>query len=91
MSNPVEDLIIDLLSNLKNKDTLGPNQVAKAINAEYWRRQLPQVRAAIQSLENAGRIEVVRKGKVVPFEGIKGIYRFRLVDEAESQTPEPEA
>ncbi|WP_140985712.1 DUF3253 domain-containing protein [Asticcacaulis tiandongensis] len=90
MSNPVEDLIIDLLSNLKNNETLGPNQVAKAINAEYWRRQLPQVRAAIQSLEDAGRIEVVRKGKVVPFEGIKGIYRVRLVSESVA-APESDA
>ncbi|MFT4089685.1 MAG: DUF3253 domain-containing protein [Asticcacaulis sp.] len=88
MSNPVEELIIDLLSSLKNNETLGPNQVAKAINAEYWRRQLPQVRAAIQALEEAGRIEVVRKGKVVPFEGIKGIYRVRLATEAPAENGE---
>ncbi|MFT3998251.1 MAG: DUF3253 domain-containing protein [Asticcacaulis sp.] len=78
MANPVEELIIELLNDLGDKETLSPNQVAKSINEENWRRQLPQVRAAIGQLVEAGRIEVVRKGKVVEFEGIKGIWRIRL-------------
>ncbi|ESQ79040.1 DUF3253 domain-containing protein [Asticcacaulis sp. YBE204] len=78
MSNPVEELIVELLTDLKSNDTLSPNQVAKTINEENWRRQLPQVRAAIQKLVDEGKIEVLRKGKVVDFEGIKGIYRLRL-------------
>lgn len=78
MSNPVEELIIELLKDLGNNETLSPNQVAKTINEENWRRQLPQVRAAIGQLVEAGRIEIVRKGKVVDFEGIKGIWRIRL-------------
>ncbi|MDC7683419.1 histone H1/H5 family protein [Asticcacaulis sp. BYS171W] len=78
MSNPVEELIVELLTDLKGNDTLSPNQVAKTINEENWRRQLPQVRAAIQKLVDEGKIEVIRKGKVVDFEGIKGIYRVRL-------------
>lgn len=77
-SNPVEILIVELLSGLTHKETLSPNQVAKTINEENWRRQLPQVRAAIQKLVDEGQIEVVRKGKVVPFENLKGIYRLRL-------------
>lgn len=78
MANPVEELIIELLTELGDKETLSPNQVAKTINAENWRRQLPQVRAAIGHLVEAGRIEVVRKGKVVEFDGIRGIWRIRL-------------
>lgn len=77
-SNAVEDLIVELLSGLADKETLSPNQVAKTINEENWRRQLPQVRAAIQKLVDAGKIEVIRKGKVVEFENLKGIYRLRL-------------
>jgi len=80
MSNPVEDLIIELLTQLGHKETLSPNQVAKSINEENWRRQLPQVRAAIGQLVEAGRIEVVRKGKVADYEGIRGIWRIRLSD-----------
>ena len=78
MSNPVEELIIELLKDLGNSETVSPNQVAKTINEENWRRQLPQVRAAIGQLVEAGRIEIVRKGKVVDYEGIKGIWRIRL-------------
>lgn len=78
MTNPVEELIIELLKDLGNSETLSPNQVAKTINEENWRRQLPQVRAAIGQLVEAGRIEIVRKGKVVDYEGIKGIWRIRL-------------
>ncbi|UDF05369.1 DUF3253 domain-containing protein [Asticcacaulis sp. AND118] len=78
MSNPVEELIIERLNDLGDKETLSPNQVAKMINEENWRRQLPQVRAAIGQLVEAGRIEIVRKGKVVDYDGIKGIWRIRL-------------
>ncbi|ADU13191.1 histone H1/H5 family protein [Asticcacaulis excentricus] len=82
MANPVEELIVELLTELGDKETLSPNQVAKTINAENWRRQLPQVRAAIGQLVEAGRIEVVRKGKVVAFDGIRGIWRIRLAGAA---------
>jgi hypothetical protein len=80
MTNPVEDLILTLLSELSLMDTLSPNQVAKAINEENWRRQLPQVRAAILQLVKSGRIHIIRKGKVVEeVETLKGIYRIRLI------------
>ena len=78
MSQIVEDTMLALLSQVREGESISPNDVAKAVSAENWQRQLPKVRAVILALTRQGRLEVVRKGKPVPLEGIKGIYRIRL-------------
>ncbi|HVZ29018.1 MAG TPA: DUF3253 domain-containing protein [Asticcacaulis sp.] len=78
MSSQVEETLLALLSQVKSPESISPNDVAKALNAENWQRQLPKVRAVILDLARQGRIEVLRKGKPVEFEGLKGIYRIRL-------------
>jgi hypothetical protein len=77
MSSQVEETLLALLSQVKSPESISPNDVAKALDAENWQRQLPKVRAVILDLVRKGQIEVVRKGKPVAFEGIKGIYRIR--------------
>ena len=78
MSQQVEDTLLELLSQVRNSESISPNQVAKALNAENWQRELPKVRAVIVGLARKGLIEVVRKGKPVAPEDLKGIYRVRL-------------
>ncbi len=78
MSSQVEETLLELLSQLRDNDSLSPNQVAKVLNAENWQRELPKVRNAALGLARNGRIEYVRKGKPISPEGIKGIYRLRL-------------
>ncbi|ESQ74774.1 DUF3253 domain-containing protein [Asticcacaulis sp. AC402] len=79
MSQLAEETLLALLSQVRSHESISPNDVAKAISAENWQRELPKVRAVIVGLARQGRIEVVRKGKPVEPEGLKGIYRVRLV------------
>ncbi len=81
MSQQVEETLLELLSQVRNSESISPNQVAKALNAENWQRELPKVRAVIVGLARQGRIEVLRKGKPVSPEDLKGIYRVRLAAE----------
>ena len=85
MSQTVEETLLDLLSQVRKGDSISPNDVAKAIDATNWRRELPKVRAVIIGLARQGKLEVLRKGKPIEPEGFKGIYRVRLPqDETQS-------
>jgi hypothetical protein len=42
----VEDAILDALAAVPGGKSVAPDQVAKAIDLERWRRVLPQVKAA---------------------------------------------
>ena len=79
MSQLAEETLLELLSQVRKGESISPNDVAKAISRENWQRELPKVRAVIVGLARQGRIELLRKGKPVDPEGIKGIYRVRLV------------
>ncbi|MEI9904713.1 MAG: DUF3253 domain-containing protein [Asticcacaulis sp.] len=57
---------------------ISPNDVAKAVDRENWQRELPKVRAVAIGLARQGRLQVLRKGKPIEPEGLKGIYRLRL-------------
>ena len=78
MSQLIEETLFDLLSQVRKGDSISPNDVAKAIDATNWRRELPKVRAVIIGQARQGRIDVLRKGKPIEPEGFKGIYRIRL-------------
>lgn len=55
-----------------------PSEVARAL-AEAWRPLLGPVRAAAIGLAQAGRIEILRKGKKVPPEDVRGVIRLRAL------------
>jgi hypothetical protein len=78
MSQIIEETIASLLSQVRTGESISPNQVAKALDAVNWRRELPKVRGVIIGLARQGRLEVLRKGKPIEPEGFKGVYRIRL-------------
>ncbi|MBP2158631.1 MULTISPECIES: DUF3253 domain-containing protein [Asticcacaulis] len=78
MSSQIEETLLDLLSQVREGESISPNQVAKALDAENWQRELPKVKAVAVGLARQGRLEFVRKGKPVSPDGLKGIYRLRL-------------
>lgn len=78
MSQLVEETIFELLSQVREGESISPNDVAKAIDRAGWQRELPKVRAVIIGLARQDKLQVVRKGKPIEPEGIKGIYRVRL-------------
>ena len=54
-------------------------EVARAlVPDETWRRLLGPVRAAALRLQGDGRVEILRKGKPVPPEAVRGVIRLRI-------------
>ena len=78
MSQLIEDTLFELLSQVRDSESISPNDIAKAIDRENWQRELPKVRAVVVGLARQGRVELLRKGKPVQPDGLKGIYRLRL-------------
>ena len=83
MSQRVEDTLMALLSQVREGESINPNDVAKAVatdvsNPEGWRRELPKVRAVAVGLARQGRIEILRKGKPADPDDVRGVYRLRL-------------
>jgi len=73
----IEDAILEALALAKPGKSIAPDDVAKALDAEGWRRLLPQVKATAVGMARAGRIEITRHGKAVDPNAFKGVYRLR--------------
>jgi hypothetical protein len=78
MSSPIEDILFDKLGALAAGKSVSPEDVAKALDAEGWRRLLPQVRSTAVGLARAGRLVITRHGKPADPNRFKGVYRLRL-------------
>jgi hypothetical protein len=78
MTAPVEEAIFSLLAGLEPGKSVSPEQAARAVDAENWRKVLPQVRSTAVGLARAGRLVITRHGKPADPESFKGVYRLRL-------------
>jgi hypothetical protein len=78
MTSPVETAIFALLEPLPAGKSIDPSQVARSVDAEGWRRILPQVKATAVGLARDGRLIILRHGKPVDPNSFKGVYRLRL-------------
>ncbi|WP_424812520.1 DUF3253 domain-containing protein [Roseococcus sp. YIM B11640] len=58
--------------------SISPSDVAQKLEAEAWRPLLGPIRLAAVRLSAAGRLEILRKGKPVPTEAMRGVIRLRL-------------
>ncbi len=54
-----------------------PSEVARALDPD-WRSLMAPVRRAAASLADAGRIDILRKGKRVAPQEMRGVIRLRL-------------
>ena len=60
--------------------SLCPSEVARALDADQWRRLMPVVRQAVAALARAGEVEVLQRGRVQsPDDPWRGPIRIRLV------------
>ncbi|QUD89727.1 DUF3253 domain-containing protein [Phenylobacterium montanum] len=78
MRSPIEEAIFDLLKGLEPGKSVSPEQVARAVDAEGWRRMLGQVRATAIGLARQERLVITRHGKPADPDSFKGVYRLRL-------------
>jgi len=82
MSGPIEETIFSLLAGKEPGKSVSPEEVARAVDPEGWRRRLGQVRAAAVGLARTGRLVITRHGKPADPETFKGVYRLKLPDQA---------
>lgn len=70
-----------------------PSEVARAFAPpagtpgaeDVWRPLMPRVRKAALGLQAEGRIEILRKGKPVPADQVRGVIRLRAAREPFSE------
>ncbi|KAF0182452.1 MAG: DUF3253 domain-containing protein [Hyphomonadaceae bacterium] len=76
----VDDAILALAAERGVASSISPEDAARAVDSENWRKRMGEVRDAAVRLAKAGRIVILRKGKPVDPENFKGVIRLRIVD-----------
>ena len=94
MSAAVEDAIFSLLAAVPAGKSVSPEQVARAVDAESWRRMLGHVRAVAVGLARQGKLVILRHNKPANPGDFRGVYRLRLpmdgdVVDVVEETPAP--
>ena len=85
MSAEIETAIFDLLAKKPAGKSVSPEEVARAVDPEGWRRLLGQVRAVARGLARQDRLVILRHNKPADPEDFKGVYRLRLPGAETSQ------
>jgi hypothetical protein len=78
--DPIEAVIFDLLGRIPPGKSVSPEEVARVVDPEGWRRQLSKVRGVAVGLARAGRLVITRHGKPADPDDFKGVWRMRLPD-----------
>lgn len=78
-----EEAILSLLGEREAGKSICPSEAARRLaegadDPEAWRAKMHGVRKAGRALADAGRIEVLKKGKPVDPHTVKGVIRYRL-------------
>jgi hypothetical protein len=76
--DPIEASILRLVEARGADKSVCPSEVARALRPESWQSLMGPVRQAAVRLVGAGRIEILRKGKPVAPEAVRGVIRLRL-------------
>ena len=78
MSADIEAVILEKLAALAPGKTISPEEVARSVDPEGWRRQLSHVRGTAVGLARQGRLVITRHGKPADPDHFKGVWRMRL-------------
>ena len=81
----MEAVILDVLGKLAPGKSASSEEVARAADAEGWRRLTGHVRNTARGLARQGKIVITRHGKPADQEKFKGVYRLRLPTDAERE------
>ncbi len=76
-SGRIESEILRLTAASGLDKSICPSEVARALDSE-WQKLSSAVRRAAIRLAEAGRIDILRKGKRVEPTGVKGVIRLRI-------------
>jgi hypothetical protein len=90
MAENVEAAIFELLeAKVAPGKSVSPEEVARAVDPEGWRRLLGQVRAIARGLARQGKLVILRHNKPADPGDFKGVYRIRLPMAGDPAPPEP--
>jgi hypothetical protein len=78
VSDPIETVIFDLLAKVPAGKSVSPDEVAKTLDAEGWRRQLGRVRGTAIGLARQGKLVILRHNKPADPDTFRGVWRMRL-------------
>ncbi|MBR0653742.1 DUF3253 domain-containing protein [Plastoroseomonas arctica] len=84
MTQPPKDSLLEA-TILAQAEAVGPeksicpSEVARALAPEDWRPLMTATRRAAMRLQAAGRIAILRKGKPVTAEDVRGVIRLRII------------
>jgi hypothetical protein len=78
MSAAIEEALFALLAAVPPGKSVSPEDVAKAVDPEGWRRQLGQVRSLAVGLARQEKLVILRQNKPADPNSFKGVYRLRL-------------
>lgn len=81
----IEAEILRLAEARGPEKSICPSEVARTLDPE-WRKLSSAVRRAAVRLAEAGRIDILRKGKRVAPAGVKGVIRLRIGRAGGSET-----
>jgi hypothetical protein len=87
MTSPIELALFDLLGRQAPGKSVSPEEVARAVDPDGWRRILGQVRSEAVGLARQGRLVITRHNKPADPDAFKGVYRLKLPDEAGDRDP----
>lgn len=76
--DPIEAVIFDLLAKAPPGKSVAPEDVARSIDPEGWRRMLGRVRGAAVGLARQEKLVILRHNKPADPETFRGVWRMRL-------------
>ncbi len=85
----IEAELLRLVTERGVAKSICPSEVARAL-AENWQPLLGRVRTVAVRLSVEGKIDVLRKGKPVPPEEVRGVIRLRLRPDGPTDIPAEE-
>jgi len=87
MAADIETTIFELLARVAPGKSIAPEEVARALDPEGWRRLLPQVRATAVGLARQNRLVITRHNKPADPDSFRGVYRLRAPDREMEKDP----
>jgi len=73
----IEAAILERTAACAPGKSICPSEVARGLLPEKWQPLMGQVRQAAARLSEAGRIDILRKGKPIAHDAMHGVIRLR--------------
>ncbi len=75
----ITETLLRLIADRGSGKSICPSEVARALAPDEatWRPLMHRVRHAALALQAEGRLDILRKGKPVPADQVRGVIRLR--------------